>query len=44
MIFVSKDIPVVADEVKVTGETLVADHFGRPLPVRHTVADLERER
>ena len=44
MIFLGKLIPVVADEVKLTGETLVADHVGRPLPVRRTVADLGRER
>ena len=42
LIFVSKHIPVVADEVKLRDETFVADHPACPLPVSDAVADLER--
>ena len=41
LIFLSKLIPIVADKVKLMDETLVADHVARPLPVGHTVADLD---
>ena len=43
MIIFSKLIPIVADQVKLRDETFVADHLARPLPVSHTVADLERK-
>ena len=41
LIFLSKLIPIVAHKVKLMDETLVADHVARPLPVGHTVTDLE---
>ena len=41
MIFLGKLIPVVADEVKLVDEALVAVHLAGPLSVRDTVADLE---
>ena len=41
MIFLGKLVPVVADEVKLVDEALVAVHLAGPLSVRDTVADLE---
>ena len=43
LIIFSKPIPIVADKVELRDETFVADHLAGPLPVSHTVADLERK-